>query len=329
MKINIYYGGRGVIDDPTIYVLSQIEQVLGELRVEVVRYNIYEYKNQIATLPVTLKDADGIILATTVEWLGIGGFMAQFLDACWFYGDKDKIAGIYMQPVVISTTYGEKEAVLNLENAWQMLGGQLCNGLCGYVQGIAQLKENPDYHRVIEKMSENLYRAISQRTKNLPASNQAVRKTVLRTQTMELTPQESEQLSAFASDEDYVKQQKEDIIQLSSFYRNLLGGQQEEWDNEYINAFQSHFKGVEGYKGEYVLVINGHKDPLVISVDADQLQISYKPQSEGDVIAHTSDSVMNAITSGRMTFQKAFNTGQMTAQGSFANFRMLDEIFTF
>jgi putative sterol carrier protein len=146
---------------------------------------------------------------------------------------------------------------------------------------------------------------------------------------MELTPQESEQLSAFASDEDYVKQQKEDIIQLSSFYRNLLGGQQEEWDNEYINAFQSHFKGVEGYKGEYVLVINGHKDPLVISVDADQLQISYKPQSEGDVIAHTSESVMNAITSGRMTFQKAFNTGQMTAQGSFANFRMLDEIFTF
>ena len=78
MKINIYYGGRGVIDDPTIFVLSQIEQVLGELRVEVARYNIYEYKNQIATLPVTLKDADGIILATTVEWLGIGGFMSQF-----------------------------------------------------------------------------------------------------------------------------------------------------------------------------------------------------------------------------------------------------------
>ena len=42
MKINIYYGGRGVIDDPTIFVLSQIEQVLGELRVEVARYNIYE-----------------------------------------------------------------------------------------------------------------------------------------------------------------------------------------------------------------------------------------------------------------------------------------------
>ncbi len=37
-----------------------------------------------------MKDADGIILATTVEWLGIGGFMYQFLDACWLYGDKEK-----------------------------------------------------------------------------------------------------------------------------------------------------------------------------------------------------------------------------------------------
>ena len=45
-----------------------------------------EHKNEIATLPQTMKDADGIILATTVEWLGIGGYMQQFLDACWLYG---------------------------------------------------------------------------------------------------------------------------------------------------------------------------------------------------------------------------------------------------
>ncbi len=38
-----------------------------------------------------MKDADGIILATTIEWLGIGGYMQQFLDACWLYGDKEKI----------------------------------------------------------------------------------------------------------------------------------------------------------------------------------------------------------------------------------------------
>ena len=81
MKINIYYGGRGLLDDPTLYVISRIENVLKELRVKVERYNIYEHKNEIATLPQTFRDVDGIILATTVEWLGIGGYMQQFLDA--------------------------------------------------------------------------------------------------------------------------------------------------------------------------------------------------------------------------------------------------------
>ena len=71
MKINIYYGGRGLLDDPTLYVLKKMEDVLKELRVNVERYNIYEHKNEIATLPQTIRDADGIILATTVEWLGM------------------------------------------------------------------------------------------------------------------------------------------------------------------------------------------------------------------------------------------------------------------
>ena len=66
MKINIYYGGRGLLDDPTLYVISRIENVLKELRVKVERYNIYEHKNEIATLPQTFRDVDGIILATTV-----------------------------------------------------------------------------------------------------------------------------------------------------------------------------------------------------------------------------------------------------------------------
>ena len=40
MKINIYYGGRGLLDDPTLYVLNKMEEVLKELRVTVERINI-------------------------------------------------------------------------------------------------------------------------------------------------------------------------------------------------------------------------------------------------------------------------------------------------
>ena len=87
-----------------------MEDVLRELRVKVERYSIYERKNEIATLPQTIKDADGIILATTVEWLGIGGYMQQFLDACWLYGDKEKISETYINSVYEGNSEGIKDS---------------------------------------------------------------------------------------------------------------------------------------------------------------------------------------------------------------------------
>lgn len=44
MKINIYYGGRGLIGDPTLYVLNKVQEVLRELNVSVERYDLYELK---------------------------------------------------------------------------------------------------------------------------------------------------------------------------------------------------------------------------------------------------------------------------------------------
>ena len=156
MKINIYYGGRGLIGDPTLHVLNKIQEVLSELNVTMERYDLYEYKNNIVTLPQTLKDADGIILATTVEWYGIGGWMQQFLDSCWLYGDKEKISRIYMCPIVMSTTYGEREAMMNLTVAWEILGGLPCTGISGYIADVALLEQNMEYTRLIEKKAEEL-----------------------------------------------------------------------------------------------------------------------------------------------------------------------------
>ena len=49
MNVNIYYGGRGMVDDPTIVVINRIQEVLEELNVTVTRYNLYEMKNTITT----------------------------------------------------------------------------------------------------------------------------------------------------------------------------------------------------------------------------------------------------------------------------------------
>lgn len=331
MKINIYYGGRGMIDDPTLVVVNKMQEVLEELHVKVERYNLHELKNTIPTLPQTLKDADGVIFATTVEWHGIGGYMHQFLDACWLYGDKEKISQIYMCPIVMSTTYGEREGKLDLSTAWEILGGLPCSGICGYIADTVSLEMNEGYMRLIEKKAENMYRTINQKIPSLPASNQAVKQMVYSTKNIDLTPQESEQLSQYVADDSYVQRQKEDIQELTSMFRDMMEFSSEsEEAEEYVEELKSHFVPQPGFTANYKVVLEGKKKPLIIEVNTNRIECYYGNSAETiDVEMQMQHNVMDEIVNGRMTFQRAFMGGDMKMKGDFRILRSLDQIFNF
>ena len=329
MKINIYYGGRGLIDDPTLYVLGKIEDVLDELHVTVETFRLHELKNGITTLPQTLKTADGIILATTVEWYGIGGYMQQFLDACWIYGDKEKISQIYMCPIVMSTTYGEHDGKLNLDTAWEILGGRPCEGLCGYIADMSILEDNEDYLRIIEKKAENLYRTINQKMPCLPASNQAINQKISMPRNIDLTPQESEQLSQYASDDSYVQRQKADIQELTSLFRGMMGSSEKENETEFIEELKNHYRPQAGFAANYKIIIEEKKTPLVIEVDGAKINCFYGEGSNFDVEIQVNRASMAGILSGAVTFQRLFMAGDMKMKGDFKVLRSLDEIFIF
>lgn len=329
MKINIYYGGRGLLDDPTLFVINKMQEVLEELNVRVDRYNLYELKNSITTLPQTLKDADGIILATTVEWYGIGGFMQQFLDACWLYGDKEKISSIYMSPVVMSTTYGEREGKLNLRVAWEILGGRPCTGICGYIADPAILEVNDEYTKLIEKKAENIYRTIQHKTVSLPGSNQAVKQKVAVSKSINLTPQETEQLSEYESNEEYVQQQKEDLQELADMFKGMMKGSKSTGVHAFDEDFKTHFKPEAGFKGTYRFNLEGNNDPIVLIVDGANIDINHDSLERADVEISLTEDVLGGITAGRMSFQRAFMAGEMTMKGDFKLLRGLDQIFSF
>ena len=330
MKINIYYGGRGLMDDPTQYVIKKMQEVLEELHVTVERFNLYELKNNITTLPQTLKSADGIILASTVEWYGIGGYMHQFLDSCWLYGDKEKIAKTYMCPVVMSTTYGERDGKLTLTEAWEILGGLPCSGICGYIADISVLEENEDYNKIIEKKAENMYRTINQRMASFPASNQAVKQMVSITKNIDLTPQESEQLSQYAADDSYVQRQKQDIQELTSMFRDMMGSSdQDEQEDEYIKDFKEHFVPQPGFKALYKIQVEEKRKPLIIEVNGATNNYYYGNADNPDVEMQISRETIEDIIYARMTFQRAFMAGAMKMKGDFKILRTLDQIFTF
>lgn len=329
MNINIYYGGRGIIDDPTIYVINKMQEVLEELRVNVTRYNLYEAKNTIMTLPQTLKEADGIILATTVEWYGIGGYMQQFLDACWLFGDKEKISKIYMAPIVMSTTYGEREAKHVLATAWEILGGKPCSGLCGYIENTVMLEMNEQYENIIAKKAENIYRTVNQHVISFPASDQTIKKRVALPQASNLTPQETEQLSRYVSDDTYVQRQKEDIQELTSLFIDKLNNDGIDGLAEYIGNFKKVYKPQADFEAVYSIKIEEKTENLIISVKNTELECKYGVTENADVEMQMGKAAMEDIVNGRMTFQRAFMSGAIKMKGDFRILRTLDQIFPF
>jgi len=328
VKINIYYGGRGLIGDPTLYVLNKIQEVLRELNVSVERYDLYEFKSNIVTLPQTLKDTDGIILATTVEWYGIGGYMQQFLDSCWLYGDKEKIANIYMCPVVMATTYGEHDAVKTLTEAWEILGGRPITGICGYIAEVSELEQDAGYDRVIEKRTEDMYRSINQKVPLFPNSNQAVKQKITFTQSLNLTPQEAEQLSELASDDLYVQKQKEDIQELASMFKDLMNVKEPD-STRFLQDFKDHFYPQAGFRAVYKFIMPEMRLPLIVKVNHTEMECYYGNADSVDVEMQVPMDIMDEIIAGHMTFQKAFMSGDMKMKGDFKVLRTLDLLYVF
>lgn len=331
MRINIYYGGRGLIEDSTLYVLQKMTEVLQDLRVEIKRYNLYESKNEIAALSNTVKEADGIILAASIEWYGIGGYLQQFLDACWLYADKARLQRLYMMPVVVSSTYGEREAELTLMKSWELLGGVLCPGICAYVEEQAEFETNTDYAKMIEKRTEDLYRTVNQKLKMFPCSNATYKQNLRKPLPIELTPQESEQLSKYVSDDTYVKKQKEDIEELSQLFKEMMDKTEgKDPSQEFIKNLKDNFvPPTDDVKATFEIKMTDISKSLIAEINKDRLKCYYGECEKADVVATTTRAVVNRIVTGRTTFQGAFMAGDLSAKGDFKTLRMFDQLFQF
>ena len=234
-----------------------------------------------------------------------------------------------MCPVVMSTTYGEREGKLELAQAWEILGGKPCSGICGYVQDTVSFELNDAYATLVEKKAENMYRTISQKIVSLPASNQAVRQMVSAAPQIELTAQEAEQLSKYASDDNYVQTQKEDIKELASHFKTLMGNQGVSVEDMLIKDFQDNFSPDPSFSASYSMLIKDIEKPLAIIVKGSELDVHYGSIDKPTVICRMDKDKLINITAGAETFQRAFMTGDMQVKGEFKELRKLDSLFKF
>ena len=174
-----------------------------------------------------------------------------------------------------------------------------------------------------------MYRTISQKMKSLPASNQAVKRMVDVTSTIAMTPQETDILSQYAADEDYVARQKEDIQELTSFFKEKLEQKDVDENLIYIEDLKSHFDPHGSVDVSYKFVIKERKKPLIAEIVESELNCYYGNLETPDVLCKLDADVMEQIIAGRVTFQRAFMSGQMQVKGDFKLLRMLDQMFIF
>lgn len=218
---------------------------------------------------------------------------------------------------------------MQLATAWEVLGGRPCSGICGYIANTLTLEMKQEYTTIIEKKAENLYRTVNQKTPSFPASNQAVKNTVAITPNVDLTPQESEQLSRYAADDSYVQRQKEDIQELASMFRDMLSEKDGNSQDTYIQRFHQAFKPQPGFSASYAIKLEDREEALIIQVDGPQMECHYGMTEEPDVEMTAAPDIIEEIIAGRISFQSAFMSGTMKMKGNFRVMRMLDSLFVF
>ena len=112
-------------------------------------------------------------------------------------------------------------------------------------------------------------------------------------------------------------------------FKDMLGQDKGREQNPFIKELESHFVPLDDFVARYSLIIEGIDKPLYIKVEDRDLLIQYGNEEQIDVVAKLSMDIMQSIVDGRMTFQRAFMTGEMTAKGNFKTLRMLDTMFNF
>ena len=199
--------------------------------------------------------------------------------------------------------------------------------MCAYVEDTSAFETDSMIARTIEKKAEAFYRNMNQRTAALPSSSNEVKNKVLKAKSMNLTPQESEQLSEYVSNDTYVKKQKEDIEELALMFKGMLG--ESENESKYIKMFKESFAVGSDVSACYQIRLTDNKEDILIKVEGNIFECTNELAEKVDILIKTKASVLDHIIEGNQTFQSAFMSGDLTAKGNFNILRTLDTLFIF
>ena len=105
-------------------------------------------------------------------------------------------------------------------------------------------------------------------------------------------------------------------------------GESDETD-DYMTRLQEHFFPMDGLKAVFQIDLIDEQSSLVIEINEEQMNCYRGSVEQADVTAKVKTSVFEEVLNGAKSFQSAFMSGDLSAQGNFKILRNFDTIFRF
>lgn len=321
-KITLVYGSASSADNPTDFACRRIREVMEELGLQVEAWRLTDHAFEDILDSVTT--SAGVVLATTVEWFGIGFFMQRFLDQCHQVQREGMFDGIPLLSVVFSREAYEKEAGDYLTTAWQLLGGWQGVDIYGCYPDVASLSADLDAMQWLEKKVEQFFRY------GLSQNAQPPRSAFNRKGTHEVktpVPQPLEETVAEPEDEQ-TRRQKENIVALSGKLKAKLEEKTKVGNLEFPEWFSQKYKGNADreYLIQLLLTDQAQKNTALL-IKTNGIHGYYGVESDPLLTITLEEAVLRQILEGRVSFRRAFMTGKLSAKGELNLLYKMDELF--
>ncbi|MBC7958683.1 MAG: SCP2 sterol-binding domain-containing protein, partial [Vallitaleaceae bacterium] len=340
LKTILIYGGDGYADDPTLVALDRIGNVLAELNTRIIRFDLYKEDYNLQDFLTHLSDAQAVVIATTVEWFGIGGHLQLFLDKCWKYGNRKHFDNTFLFGVVISKQGYERDTYNHLIKSWELLGGVEGTSLCTCIKKSIDLETNQTLLAAIDKKTEEFYRIAHQNRTVMPSSIRE-NKVLVEVPTQKTEHWEHEVFSHKAGEENpetfipnydaYIEKQQKDISDISNIFKQKLTHTIAHKAKTEPQIFNECFVGSNDpiqCKIQWNITDKRSKN-FVMEIKTKKINTSFGNVDDHTIILNLEEVILQKIIEGKMTIQRAFMTGEIKSKGDFTVLYKLDALFKF
>ena len=336
-KVIIVYGGDGYADDPNLVVIDRIAHVLTELNTSILRIDLYKQNYSIQDFFHELKDTKSVVLATTVEWIGIGGHMQMFLDQCWQYGNKELFKDVYLFGVVISRQGYERDTYNHLIKSWELLGGVEGEHICSCIKTSVDLETNRNLLETIEKKVEQFYRLSYQSRVMLPTSirmNKVYMEVPTTPNTQESGEiqenQNKESTSAISHYDEYMEKQQKDIADLANLFKKKIGNKTQYNNQQEPDIIIKKYKGDEDIQATIQWdILDQNNKSIIIQLKQNTIKSYLGQEKDLTLTLQSKNNILTKILNGNLSIQRAFMTGEIKAKGDFSVLYKMDNLFEF